>query len=72
MEKFNEFDLDVKKVSGDFISQSKRGKMITFPCEVTYQCVPSLNKKCISVDVPTGGATRQCCSKKNDVEPKCI
>lgn len=63
MGNFDDFDLDLKKVS---VSSGNTSASIS-PITIT------LANKCQSVEVPTTGMTTACCAKSSaDVDPRCI
>jgi len=69
MSNFKDFDLELKKVAGGERDIPDPSDLITWITEwITEQTLQG----CKSADVPTGGATRPCCKKNNNVEPKCI
>lgn len=69
MSNFKDFDLELIKVSGNSSPRAETTSIIEWTTEIFTLTVEG---KCDSIDVPTGGTTRQCCNKNNNVEPKCI
>lgn len=70
MSNFKDFDLELKKVAGSDPQGIDPTEIIS---EITKWAISKTAEgKCDSVDVPTTGATKPCCKKNNNVEPKCI
>ena len=70
MSNFKDFDLELKKVAGG--GQRDYGPTDFSEDLTDWLLQRTLEGKCDSVDVPTGGATRACCKKNINADPKCI
>lgn len=70
MSNFQDFDLELKKVAGGNRRDIDPTDIIS---EISKWLISkTVEGECDSVDVPTGGATKPCCKKNINVDPKCI